>query len=61
MKEASKMPDPQNIVEFVKNSQLYATKILVCVGAADSRNIETYVNDAINLLTTQNLNGKYYR
>lgn len=58
MKEASKMPDPQNIVEFVKNSQLYATKILVCVGAADSRNIETYVNDAINLLTTQNLNEK---
>ena len=43
MKSASAMPDPLKIVEFVKNTHSYATKILVCVGAADSGKIDEYI------------------
>lgn len=49
MKSASSMPDPMKILQFVRSVKSYADRILVCVGADDVSQVNTYI-DSVKLL-----------
>lgn len=57
MKSASRMPDADKIVAFVKNSKLYAEEILVCIGADEYKLIETYKERVLDLLTKEGISS----
>lgn len=58
MQAAKQMPDPEKLLKFVRNSNEYASSILVCVGSSDFASIEVYINRVKLLLENNHLAEK---